>query len=235
MYPHHQSLEEAQQHMQQQQQSGDQQQHLHHHHHLPQHVQRLRVTMPTVSQQQQQSSLNTPLPQSGGSPTSGINWILPSPDRTFYAPLFGILTPNSQAQQISFSPDVQGSAGVIAQFGASPTEFSFDHCTSLLDDSFRTQQQQQQQQQVQQPNQQQQKYHPWPSSSDFDQGEQELVIPKQEPFTEFCSGGPHSVEGSSQEPQSSTSVASSSVGLAEYNPSTSKGHEILSQVRNDFF
>jgi early growth response protein 1 len=184
--------------------------------------------MPTVTQQQQgQSSLNTPLPQSAGSPTGGINWILPSPDRTFYAPLFGLMTPTSQPQ-LSFSTESPNST---SQFVSSQSEFSFDpSCISMTDDPFRQQTQQQTQQQQQQ--QQQPKYHPWATSDQFDQSTQEqLVTPKQEPFAEYCAGGPPSVETTASHDSSATQQ---SVGLAEYNPSTSKGHEILSQVGDSF-
>lgn len=246
MFPsHHHPLDDPHSHNQQQQQQQQQQLHpqqqhaqqQQQHHHHPGQQQRLRVTMPQVNQQQQQGqqSLNTPLPQSAGSPTGGINWILPSPDRTFYAPLFGILTPTSQPQQLTFNTDSPNSA---SQFGGSQSEFSFDpSCISMTDDPFRQQQQQQQPQQQQQQQQQSQqqvqqpKYHPW-ATSDFDQSTQEqLVIPKQEPFAEYCTGGPPSVETTASHDSSATQQ---SVGLAEYNPSTSKGHEILSQVGDTF-
>lgn len=226
---HHQAMDEAQQ--QQQQQQPPQHPHHQHQQHQQHPQQRLRVTMPTVTQQ---SSLNTPLPQSAGSPTAGINWILPSPDRSFYGPLFGILTPTSQPQQLSFSNDPQSAGG--SQF-SSHSEFSFDPYI-LTEDPLRQpappQQQQQPQQQPppqqapqQQPSQQN-KYHPW-ATPEFEQTSQDQlpVIPKQEPFTDFCTGGPSSVETSSSQDNSG---GPASVGLAEYNPSTSKGHEILSQV-----
>ena len=214
----------------------------------PSNPHRLRVTMPSVTQQ---SSLNTPLPPgSADTPTStGLNWLLPSPDRAFYAPLFSILTPTCTPSGV-FTDSSNTPTGF-----SSHTEFSFDPCISL-DDPFRSSAGQQGSSSVSQQGtgqegadkqQQQQQYHGGWGAQEFEtqpsssgQHDDSLIIPKQEPsFSEFCAGvsgpqEPSPSSSSSHQDMAAAAAAAAAVGLAEYNPSTSKGHEILSQVRRTF-
>lgn len=178
------------------------------------------------------------LPGLSPSPTqAGINhWLLPSPDKTIFPPIFGLF---GQQQPGQSSPQQYHSAGSpsghfddrsqqheLLGLGldnlalkhppsysscSAPTSSSALSMTEVQPDYTR----------VTQPMAPGAKYQ-WLDSQNVDYGSQlhvpgpSGVVPKQEPYA----SGSSDVQSQNQ----------FSVQLAEYNPSTSKGHEILSQV-----
>lgn len=182
------------------------------------------------------------LPGLSPSPTpGGINhWLLPSPDKTLFPPIFGLL---GQQQPGQSSPQQYHSTGSpsahyddrsqqhellglgLENLGIKqppsypscsvPTSSSGLSMSEVQPDLSYTR--------VSQPLGSGSKYQ-WLDSQNVDYSSQlhvpgpSGVIPKQEPYSSGTSSS--EVQGQGQ----------FSVQLAEYNPSTSKGHEILSQV-----
>ncbi|XP_014278401.1 early growth response protein 1 [Halyomorpha halys] len=141
------------------------------------------------------------------------NWLLPSPDKTLFPPLFGILQQQNSPQYPNSSPAQYEDRGHQVELLGLSIECGGNKYPCEQDMYARPQQQNQQMMQGS-PG----KYQ-WLDSpvTDYNQG--------------MAVAGP---SGLKQEPQYPPPGCSQSPGytvqLAEYNPSTSKGHEILNQV-----
>lgn len=179
---------------------------------------------------------NSGLPQSPSNSNNLNHWLLPSPDKNLFPPIFGLLPQQSQSPHPQH-PSASGSPASTAHYddrsqqphveflGLSIDSVSlkqppaYQPCGSDQDLMY---------QRVNQPMMHSPggKYQ-WLDSPDYNSsivvpGPSGLV-PKQEPA---YSNLPCSQIGEVQSPGGHNY----SVNLAEYNPSTSKGHEILSQV-----
>ncbi|KAK6621570.1 hypothetical protein RUM44_001377 [Polyplax serrata] len=181
------------------------------------------------------------LPGLSPSPTpGGINhWLLPSPDKTLFPPIFGLLgqqqpgqgspqqyhttgSPSGHYDDRSQQHELLGLGLDNLALKQPPSYSSCSVPTSSSALSMSEVQPDLSYSRVSQPLGSTAKYH-WLDSQNVDYGSQlhvpgpSGVIPKEEPYTSTSSSD---VQGQSQ----------FSVQLAEYNVSTSKGHEILSQV-----
>jgi len=177
----------------------------------------------------------------GLSPThspSGINpWLLPSPDKTLFPPIFGLLghqnsgqsspqgypstgSPSQQYDDRSQHQELLGLGLDNISLKQPPSYTSCSGHTSSLNDV----QSDLSYQRVHQPLGSGGKYQWLDQNVDYSgqlQSPNSGIVPKQEPF-----GSPADVQQQQQQQQQLPFP----VQLAEYNPSTSKGHEILSQV-----
>ncbi|CAB3364132.1 Hypothetical predicted protein [Cloeon dipterum] len=187
-----------------------------------------------------------------GNSAGGLNhWILPSSDKGLFPSLFSVLPPQQQHYGSAPSPLYDDRAAVTPPqrpFGTQQSDLlnlQLDACGANLplkipqtfsscseSDMYSRLGPQQPQQQQQQP-----KYQ-WLEPQEYAVPGPSGLVPKQEPQYQSEQPAPAatptgSTTSSSNTQQSSQLAAGGSafsVQLAEYNPSTSKGHEILSQV-----
>nr|CAD7457028.1 unnamed protein product [Timema tahoe] len=176
-------------------------------------------------------------PAGGGSSGSPNPWLLPSPDKTLFQPMFGLLQSSSQQSAPSpqqYPPSATPSPAAPHYEDPRSQEqllaLGLD-CASLKQQQYSCEESIYRQQGLVAPTPKYQWLDPQTvseytggSSSNLSVAGPSGIVPKQEPFS-VCSGG-----DVQQQQQPSFSGATSAVQLAEYNPSTSKGHEILSQV-----
>nr|CAD7575298.1 unnamed protein product [Timema californicum] len=176
-------------------------------------------------------------PAGGGSSGSPNPWLLPSPDKTLFQPMFGLLQSSSQQSAPSpqqYPPSATPSPATPHYEDPRSQEqllaLGLD-CAALKQQQYSCEESIYRQQGLVAPTPKYQWLDPQTvseytggSSSNLSVAGPSGIVPKQEPFS-VCSGG-----DVQQQQQPSFSGATSAVQLAEYNPSTSKGHEILSQV-----
>lgn len=141
------------------------------------------------------------------------NWLLPSPDKTLFPPIFGILQQQNSPQYPNSSPAQYEDRGHQVELLGLSIECGGKQYACEQQELYPRQQQQQQMMQG--------------SPGKY----QWLDSPVAEYSQSMAVAGP---SGLKQEPQYPPPGCSQSPGynvqLAEYNPSTSKGHEILNQV-----
>lgn len=151
------------------------------------------------------------------SPPSGmVQWALPSPDKTLFQPMFGLQQYSSSSPQYDDRPELLG----LAECGLRPPPSYQPLPLELPPSDMGYRPPQGKYQWLDPPSQQQQEQEYIPMPQVQAPGPSSLV-PKQEPYSV-----PSSCAGEAQAHHSQNYA----VTLAEYNPSTSKGHEILSQV-----
>ncbi|CAG9815769.1 unnamed protein product [Phaedon cochleariae] len=196
---------------------------------------------PTLSGNLPMSS-SSPLGMSqtlGHSPSAVNQWLLSSGDKPMYPSMFGLLQGSSQSPQQQYPPPTPSPAGTHYDDRSQTDQLMLSmECSSGMAmkqpptypscSSSGLQLDMQQDlvySRISQPMVNPAKYQ-WESQEYDSQQSSALVVPgpsslvpKQEPFSAACSGD-----------LGQTSGGAYNVQLAEYNPSTSKGHEILSQV-----
>ncbi|XP_060526354.1 early growth response protein 1-B-like isoform X1 [Cylas formicarius] len=193
-------------------------------------------SMQSTIHMQPQSPLGLSSQNMGHSPSAVNQWLLSSGDKPIYPSMFGLLQGTSQSPQQypSATPSPAGTQyddrntdQLMLTMECSPSLTlkqppSYPSCTST---SLQLEMQQPDlvYSRVAQPLVSSTKYQ-W-ETQDYGSSQGSVVpgpsslVPKQEPFTSSC--GAEMQQGGSPY---------GTVQLAEYNPSTSKGHEILSQV-----
>ncbi|KAJ1526352.1 hypothetical protein ONE63_009501 [Megalurothrips usitatus] len=165
------------------------------------------------------------------------HWLLPSPDKSLFPPIFGILgqpaaSPPQQQYTASGSPVHQQHHQQQHYDERQQVELlglSIEPCMKQPP-SYSSCLEQQDYSRLPQPNKYQWLDSPAQDYPLMGSSSTPSVVPKQEPFPAEPQPPP---PAQSQQPPPSFSASNSNsnpVSLAEYNPSTSKGHEILSQV-----